>query len=152
MSEERKKDVLERILKGERITQEIKTKRGKFVIALPLPKDIRAIEIEVARKMEGLPESQFQREVVANFRAYATLDTVMVESPDWWNDLESAEDCPDDALIMDIYRRYLQFYRETQRRIDKSRFHGNSEIGRVRTKDKTVGNETLQSTAHGSKI
>ncbi len=152
MSEERKKDVLERILRGDRITEEVKTKRGKFVIALPLPKDIRAIEVEVARKMEGLPESQFQKDTIANFRAYATLDAVIIESPEWWQNLESAEDCPDDALIMEIYRGYLQFYRETQRRIDKSRFHGNSEIGRVRTKDKAVGDTSLQSVADRSEV
>ncbi len=143
MAEERKKDVLERILKGERITEEIKTKRGKFVIALPLPKDIRAIEVEVARKMEDMPESQFQRDTIANFRAYATLDTIIIESPEWWNNLESSESCPDDALIMQLYREYLRLYRETQRGIDRSRFRGNSEVGKVRTKNKTMGNEAL---------
>ena len=152
MAEERKRDVLESILKGERITEEIKTKRGKFGIALPLPKDIRAIEIEVARKMDGLPEAQFQRDTIANFRAYATLDTVIVDSPEWWQNLESAEDCPDDALIMELYRRYLQLYRETQRKIEKSRFNGNSEVGKIRTKGKAVGDKALQNTADGSEI
>lgn len=147
-----KRDVLESILNGERITEEIKTKRGKFVIALPLPKDIRAIEVEVARKMEGLPESQFQRDSISNFRAYSTLDIVVIESPEWWQNLESAEDCPDDALIMELYRGYLSFYRETQRKIEKSRFDGRSEIGKIRTKGKAMGDKALQNTADGSEI
>lgn len=136
MSEEGKKsvDILESILKGERITEEVVTKRGKFILALPLPKDIRAIEIEVARRLEGIPESAFEKSTISNVRAYATLDTVVIKAPDWWSDLESAEDCPDDSLITELYRRYLQFYRETQRKIDKSQFRGVDQVGKPRTK------------------
>ncbi|RLE46002.1 MAG: hypothetical protein DRJ31_10545, partial [Candidatus Methanomethylicota archaeon] len=139
-----KKDVLESILNGEQITEEIKTKRGVFVIALPLPKDIRNIEIEIARRLDGYPENQFSSDMLMKFRVYASLDTVIIKAPDWWNKLESAEDCPDDSLISFLYRRYLRFYQETQKKIEKSHFNGTAKIGKARIKTETVGDGAFQ--------
>lgn len=137
---EKEKDPLEMILDGELIKKEIVTKRGKFVIALPLPRDIREIEVEVAFKLNGCPISSFDKAAVSNFRCYATLDKVIVESPEWWEDLESSEECPDDDLITHLYGEYLRHYNEVQKQISKSKFRGKPEVGKVRTKDKDVDN------------
>ena len=148
----KKEDILERILKGERITKTVKTKRGSFTIVLPLPRDIREIEVEVARKMDGMPESSFQKDTISLFRAYTTLDRVVTEAPEWWNDLESSEDCPDDALVMQLYRGYLLFYKAAQGRIDKSRFRGSSPVGKARTKTEAMGDGAFSGVAHGSEV
>lgn len=140
MEEKKKKDVLELLLSGERLTKKIKTKRGIFVIAFPLPRDIRIIEIEVARMLDGESESAFSKVQIANFRAYATLDRMVVEAPEWWNELSSPEDCPDDDLITLLYGRYLQFYQKVQESIGKSRYTGDNRIGKTRTKDENVDN------------
>ncbi len=147
---DKKKDPLELILNGEVIKKTFTTKRGKFTLALPLPRDIREIEVEVASRMQGLPASAFQLDSVANFRAYATLDRVVVEAPQWWEDLESSEDCPDDELITDLYRRYLRFYKETQREISNSKYRGGPKVGKVRNKNEIVGDESLSDTTNGS--
>lgn len=135
-----KKDALERILSGERINCKVKTKRGIFVISYPLPRDLRKIEVNVAKMLDGMSESSFSKQQIASFRAYATLDEVIVEAPEWWDNLESAEDCPDDDLITKIYARYLRLYKTVQESIAKSRFDGSSGIGRSKNKDETVVN------------
>lgn len=147
-----KKDLLEMILSGERHTKTVNTKRGKFTFVLPFPKDIRDIEIEIGNRLGGLPISSFTPEVIANIRCYVTLDRVIVEAPDWWNNLESAEDCPDDELIVDLYRRYLQFYREVQTSISNSKFRGDAEIGKPRTKNEVVGDGPFSGVAHGQPL
>jgi hypothetical protein len=135
-----KKDPLEMILDGEKIEKEFPTKRGKFTMALPLPRDIREIEVEVALKLEGNPITSFSNQTVASFRAYATLDRVIVKAPEWWDNLESSEECPDDALITELYGSYLRLYSNSQKEISKSRYKGKSEVGKARTKTKNVDN------------
>ena len=109
-----KKDVLEMILGGERITKKLKTKRGTFAMTFPLPRDLREIEVGVAKMLEGSPVASFSKEQLASFRAYATLDKVIIDGPEWWNKLDSSEDCPDDELITHLYGRYLRLYQSTQ--------------------------------------
>ena len=126
----KKKDVLEVILSGERIVRNIKTKRGTFIMTFPLPRDLREIEVEVARMTEGLPAASFTREQMANFRAYSTLDHVITDGPEWWKKLDSAEDCPDDELITHLYGRYLRLYQSTQKSITQSKFNGDDGVGK----------------------
>jgi len=138
MEKKSKPDKLEMLLKGERPTTKIKTKRGTFVIRLPLPRDLREIEVNVARMLDGMPEASFSNEQVSSFRAYATLENVIVEAPEWWNKLDSSEDCPDDNLIVTLYRRYVRFYKSIQDSIDRSGFDGNSGVDGLTTKDEAV--------------
>ncbi len=139
MKEEKKsKDKLEMLLRGEKITTRVKTKRGSFVIALPLPRDLRGIEVNVARMLDGMPETSFSNEQVSSFRAYATLDVVVKDAPEWWINLDSAEDCPDDNLIIHLYRRYVQFYRKTQEAISQSGFNGTGGGSGLTAKDDPV--------------
>lgn len=148
--ENKKKDPLEMILNGEAITKTISTKRGKFTIALPLPRDIREIEVEVAGKLNGLPMNSFSIDSISNFRAYSTLDRVITDAPEWWEEMESSEECPDDDLVAELYRGYLQFYRTSQKNISKSRFRGKSEVGKARTKNKNMGDGAFSDITHGS--
>ena len=121
---EKKKDVLELILSGENLTKKTKTKRGTFTIRFPLPRDLRVIEVKVAEMLDGKPLDSFSTSQVGNFRAYATLNRVIVDGPDWWKKLDSSEDCPDDILITTLYGRYLRFYHNTQESINKSGYEG----------------------------
>jgi len=133
-----KVDLLETLLSGKLVTETVETRYGTFVITLPLPKDIRDIEITVAARLGGQPVAAFTAETLANFRCYATLDAVVSDAPEWWKKLESAEDCPDDDLVLELYRRYLRFYVQTQKHISKSRFRGTHRVGKVRTSSRSV--------------
>ena len=138
-----KRDILEMILSGERITKQMKTKRGIFVMAFPLPRDLRAIEVDVARWIDGLPSESFTKSQMASFRAYATLDRLITDGPEWWKKMDSAEDCPDDELITHLYGRYLRLYQSTQKSISESKFNGDDGVGRTRNASEVVDNRTL---------
>ena len=129
-----KEDPLEFILKGKKITDNIKTRRGDFVIAFPLPKDLRQIETHVAEMLDGQPVTSFSKETINNFRVYATLDVVVTQGPEWWREQGPAENCPDDDLIAELYRRYLRLYRETQKSLAKGR--SDNTVGTIRPDDK----------------
>lgn len=134
-----KKDILESILDGDRITETVKTKRGDFVIAYPLPHDLRLIDVEVAKRLEGQPQDSFSRAQVTSFRCYATLDYIIVENPEWWDKLNSSEDCPDDELVTSLYRRYLRFYEKIQRKVGASKFGGRTGGSKSKNSNEVVG-------------
>lgn len=138
-----KKDVLEILLKGEKITKKVKTKRGIFTLVYPRPRDMREIEVKVADMLRGQPQSSFSKEQIGVFRAYATLDRVVVDAPEWWKNLASSEDCPDEDLIMLLYGRYLRLYRSIQDDIGKSGYDGTGGIGKSDTEGEDVGDGTL---------
>ena len=142
-------DVLAFILSGEQLTKKIKTKRGDFVIAMPLPRDLRVIETDISDRLGNRPLTSFSSQKIADIRAYATLDKIVEEGPDWWQALDSAEDCPDDSLIMDLYRGYLQFYSQSQKAIAKSKFKGNGRVGQPRTKTEDVGDGAFSGLTNG---
>lgn len=143
-------DALEYIMSGKRLTTAIKTKRGDFTVAFPLPRDLREIALATARSLDGVPESSFNEAQLSNIRAYATLDHLVIDGPKWWEDLESAEDCPDDELILTLYRGYLRFYQATQKSFARSKFGRAAEVGTVGAHAAAVGDGAFSGIAHGS--
>ena len=146
-------DPLEAIISGERLTETVKTRRGEFTLAFPLPKDLRRIEVTVASRLDGQPSSTFSADTIQNIRAYATLDTVVVDAPEWWDKLDSAEDCPDDDLIIDLYRRYLRLYNQTQKALGRGgKLRGS--VGKIESKDppETVDSGAFSGIADGPEV
>ena len=112
--ETKKRDPMEMLLKGEKITFTKATRRGKFTIQFPLPSDLRRIELLLSEMLQGKPIDSFTKQAIADMRVYATLDIVVVDSPDWWKQLVSSEKCPDNELVSELYRSYLRFYGKVQ--------------------------------------
>jgi hypothetical protein len=141
-------DPLEHILNGGRLTKTFKTKRGEFIMAFPLPSDLRAIEIDVAGMLDGNPQTSFNPNILADFRAYATLRRMITNAPEWWNNLQDPEQCPDTPFVIDLYGRYLRFCKETREAVAKSSYRGT--VGVVRHSDDTpekMGDRTLPGSA-----
>jgi hypothetical protein len=111
-------DVLQKLLSGEQILETIQTKRGTFTMKYPRPRVTQQIVVLLAQRFEGVNLGNLPEQMVANYRVYATLDIVVVKAPKWWDDLDSSLDCPDDKFILDLYRRYLQFYNRVQSEIE----------------------------------
>lgn len=113
-------ELMEKLLKGEEIFETVETDRGTFKIKYPRPRLLRTIQILLADRFMGQNLNNIPENTVRNHEVYATLDMVVVEAPEWWDKLETSEDCPDDALISELYRRYLRFYRKIQQKIGNS--------------------------------
>ena len=132
-------DILLRILSGREVVDKVRTKRGNFSIKYPLPYDLRSIEVTLAKRISGMPEESFDRNQMGEFRAYAVLDHVVVDAPEWWMNLESSEFCPDYDLITKLYRRYLQLRKKIQRKITDSTFRGDDRELIAADEDETLG-------------
>ncbi len=130
-------DPLARILSGERITIKKNTPKGEFEIVFPLPSDLRRIECLVSERLEGKPLSSFSPQTVIDARLYASLDICVIDGPEWYKELDSFEQCPDNVLVADLYRSYLRLYSKTQKTIANRR-------------DKTVDRESKSRDDAGS--
>lgn len=142
-------DPLKAILEGKAITETVKTRRGDFVIKYPSPRDLREVELKIADMLRGKPAESFEKEKLANFRLYAALDVCIIEAPEWWYGLESAEDCPDDDLVLKLFGRYLRLYGKTQAALSKGKFRGSTKESGPGNTDETVDTGTFQGIADG---
>lgn len=145
-------DLFEMILNGKVPKETVQTRRGKFVIRFPLPHELREIELALAVMLQGQPVSAFSNGMLLNFRVYATLDKVLVEVPAWWKKMEGAEKCPDDALITELYRRYLQFYSEIQDRLAGRPAREKTGEGTADNKDEAVVDGAFSGVTHGEEV
>jgi hypothetical protein len=107
-------ETFQKLLAGETITEEVKTARGSFTLKYPLGRDFVEIDRRKALMRGGVPAEQFDRQADANIEAFASLDVCVIEAPDWWKKLQSSMDCPDPALIDELYRGYLRLVRQVR--------------------------------------
>lgn len=101
----------EKILNGEMITEEVKTKRGVFTIKNLTSKDHIKIAVEKSKMLQGA-----NLETVDNLSSFlveeiAVCDTAIVKAPGWW---KGAEKCPDDTVLTAIYRGCLSLNKKIQ--------------------------------------
>ncbi len=110
-------DTLKKLLSGEDLFETVETERGTFTIKFPRPRVLRQIQVLLAQRFADVNLGNIAPSTLRFYEIYATLDIVIVKAPQWWDDLDSSEDCPDDKLIGDLYRRYLRFYNRVQSEI-----------------------------------
>lgn len=110
-------DLFERIINGEDIVEEVQTKRGTFKIKFPLGSDFIEITKRKYEYLGDLDPKKLSREEMIDIDAYATLDVVIVDSPEWWKKLKNSSKCPDPSIIVELYRGFLRHYGEIQKLI-----------------------------------
>ena len=57
-----------------------------------------------------------------DLEVHATLDIVVIDSPEWWSNSGGAEKCPDPEIVGDLYRRYLRLVKATRKQIEGDAF------------------------------
>lgn len=134
-------NVVERILRGEDVIEDVETAWGTFSIRFPLPRTLREIQVLLSTRLAG---QNLPHNVRLNYEVYATLDVVVVDSPEFWKNLGSSEDCPYDDLVSLLYRRYLRFYSEVQAHIREHQPASSAEPHSDGDGDALVGDEPLQ--------
>jgi hypothetical protein len=92
----------------------------EFVLKFPNPLQKNAIDVEVARRLGGLPRSAFSPDRVITTEAFVTVDTIYVadKCPKWfvpWT-------CMDEQLILKLYNAYLSFRDEFAERLRTGRY------------------------------
>lgn len=144
-------ETLDKLLRGEEIFDIIETRRGNFKIIFPRPRVLRYIQVLLAERFNGQNLNNIPEKALHNYEVYATLDVVVVEGPKWWDKLDSSEDCPDDDLIVDLYRGYLRFYGTIRRKIVGSDGKPGDNDNKAPSRDEkeTVGTGAFQDLTHG---
>jgi hypothetical protein len=79
-------------------------KQGKFSVQIPLPYEKSSIMAACSRAIGGNNASSLPVNDYEYVRMLVTLNTVVVDSPPWW---EGADKCPDDTFLNEIWRWYL---------------------------------------------
>lgn len=149
LSEEDGAQFVDRLLKGDELIEEIDCEWGHFEMRYPLPRMIREIQVLLSTRLKG---QNVPSGVRLNFEVYAVLDTVIKSGPDWWNRLESSEDCIYDDCVTYLYGRYLQFYNGVQEKI--RRFQPGKAFVEDAGEDTgdSVGDEPLPGTTYRSEV
>lgn len=143
-------ETLDKLLRGEDLYETVETKRGKFTLKYPRPKVLRQIQLLLANRFYGQNLNNLPIQTIRNYETYAALDIVVVEAPKWWDDLETSEDCPDDAFIVELYGRYLRFYNRIQQKIgnDGTELGGSSKKELPKNEKKSMDNGAFQGIAN----
>lgn len=100
-----------------------------FVMKYPSPFEKSAIEVDIARRLDGNARSAFPADHVQMVEATAYVDNLVVraESPGWF---KSAWTCYDEELIGTLYTGYLRFRGDFQARIRAGELEGTGKAGK----------------------
>lgn len=115
-----KDDVFYAVICGKQITKTIKTSRGDFTVKYPKEKDRILIERLEAQMRNGVPYESFSVAANTRLNEIATLDVVVIETPEWFKAQKTKRrgfgwaDIPDTKLVDDLYMETWQFFREVQ--------------------------------------
>lgn len=130
-------DLFTAMLEGRAITKSFDTSRGTFKIKYPMGRDRIRIDQLKAIRRNGLPAATFDVSAMYNNEVFSTLDVVVIDGPEWWKNARakdpdwSWEDCPDEELIIELYRLVDTFRGDIQGRIRQSRPAGKAELGKT---------------------
>ena len=149
-------DLFSAMLEGKAITKTIETERGVFKIRYPTGKDRVRIDQLKAVRRNGLPASAFDVSALYNNEVFSTLDVAVIDGPDWWKEARSKnnqwswEECPDEELVIELYRQVDSFRTNVQERIRQSRSAGSIEIDKPTGVSTPVGDGAFSGIANGS--
>jgi hypothetical protein len=148
-------DVMETLLSGKAIQKPVMTSRGEFTILYPTGRDRLRIDRRRATRRGGIPADAFDEYAEYNNNVWSTLDIVVVDGPDWYNQAKgknprwSWEEVPDEELAVELFDAYRTFRGDITERIRASRMgkvSGESQLSATQT---PVDDGAFSGLAHG---
>lgn len=125
------------IVMGKDVTEIIKTSRGEFKVKYPRARDIQAIGRLQAYRLNGVPADSFDKNVLAFIQQVATLDILVLEGPDWYENAKKENidfswlDIPSQSFIMEVYSALYTFRLKVQKLIESDGKEGNKGLDSV---------------------
>ena len=142
LDDEQRVNLFNSIVMGKDVTETIKTSRGDFKVKYPRARDIQHIGRLQALRLNGIAIDCFDRNILALIQEIATLDVVVVEGPDWYENAKKENvnfswlDIPSQAYIQEVYAKAYEFRLKVQKLIESDGKEGNKELDSVsNTKD-----------------
>lgn len=137
LEEEKRIDMFNSIVMGKDVTETIKTSRGEFKVKFPRARDIQQIGRLQALRLNGIPIECFDRNVLALIQEVATLDVIVLEGPNWYENARKENinfswlDIPSQAFIQEVYALAYEFRLKVQKQLESNNKDGNSELAAV---------------------
>lgn len=100
-----------------------------FVMRHLAPYERDSVELEISRRLGGMPREAHDPNHVGmvEARAYVNASIVKDEAPEWW---KSADTCYDEDCIVELYRGLLNFKSEFRDRFKGDEPKGSGEGGK----------------------
>ena len=89
---------------------------GNYAINIPLPFQKSQIFAACSRAIGGADVKSLPPTDYEYIRMIITLNTVIIDSPPWWN---GADNCPDDDFLFELWRWYLDCEKEFAARLKR---------------------------------
>jgi len=137
LNEDQRTSMFNSIVLGKDVTETIKTSRGDFKIKYPRARDIQQIGRLQALRLNGIPIDCFDKNVLALIQEIATLDVIVLEGPNWYENAKKENinfswlDIPSQAYIQEVYAKAYDFRLKVQKLIESDDKEGNTELDAV---------------------
>ena len=137
LEENKRVDMFNSIVMGKDVTEIVKTSRGDFKVKFPRARDIQQIGRLQALRLNGIPIECFDRNVLALIQEIATLDVIVIEGPDWYENAKKENtnfswlDIPSQAFIQEVYAKAYEFRLKVQKHLESNSKDGNSEMAAI---------------------
>jgi len=142
---DKKTDLFNSIVLGKDCIEEITTSKGKFKIKFPRMKDIEAIGRLVAYRLNGLNASSFDYNTYNLIQQIATLDVIVVEGPDWFENAKNDNpnfnwgEMPSQAFIQEVYGLAYNFRAEVQKQFEPKKESNTNAVATARDNSNSDG-------------
>jgi hypothetical protein len=115
LTESEREDYFTKLVMGKDVTEEFETNRGKFTIKYPKPNDLITIGRIMAFRRDYKPIEAFDTRSEEMNLVTATLDTVVVSGPEWFENAKKSKsnfsfvEVPSRAFLFDLYVKAHSF-------------------------------------------
>lgn len=137
LDETQKVNMFNSIVMGKDVTETIKTSRGDFKVKYPRARDIQQIGKLQAYRLGGISAESFDKSVLTFIQEVATLDVLVLDGPDWFNNAKKENenfswlDIPSQSFIMEVYSKLYTFRLKVQKCIETNDTEGNKGVAAV---------------------
>ena len=137
LNEIQRVDMFNAIVRGNDVTEWIETTHGKFKIKFPRIADIQRIGRLQAFRMNGVPAESMDRDIYLLMQQVATLDTIVLDGPAWYQNAKKENvnftwaDIPTQSFIQEVYAKAYNFRLKVQMQLERNAENKNTELAAV---------------------
>jgi hypothetical protein len=134
LTEEQRDDLFTKLIKGQDVTEAVKTSRGEFIVKYPKAADLLTIGKIAAIRRNHKPIEGFDAESEMIKTMASTLDVIVVSGPKWFEDVRKSKEIfsflevPSRVFLTELYGKAYSFREEVEQRLNQTEESGDQRI------------------------